>query len=73
MVLGASVLSDIETFDHLTTIIYPNVWDKGGGVKSATGGMQIHNIWPIDMSAVLPIPIASITFSANPVSVKTTN
>lgn len=67
------MLSDIETFDHLTTIIYPNVWDKGGGVKSATGGMQIHNIWPIDMSAVLPIPIASITFSANPVSVKTTN
>lgn len=68
-----SVLSDIETFDHLTTIIYLNVWDKGGGVKSATGGMQIHNIWSIDMSAVLPIPIASITFSANPVSVKTTN
>lgn len=68
-----SVLSSIESFDHVTTINYLNVWDKGGGVKSAIRGMQIHNVWTIDMSAVLPIPIQSITFSANPVSAKATD
>lgn len=68
-----SVLTGLESFDHLTNITYLNVWDEGGGVKSRKGLMEVRSIWVIDMSAVLPVPIQAITFSANPVSVKTTN
>lgn len=61
------------SFNHTTNVQYLNVWDKGGGVKSQTGLMKLVTNWSISLAAVLPIPIVNIAYSANPVSVKTTN
>lgn len=68
-----NILTGTETFTHNTTINYLNVWDDGGGVKSDTKDFTVTSPWNIDMSSVLPIPISSVTFSANPVSAKSTN
>lgn len=70
---AGTLLSSTETFNHETEISYLNVWDDGGGVKSDTKSFTVTTPWSIDMSSVIPIPIKSLTFSSNPVSVQSTN
>lgn len=70
----ASVLSSVATFNHATTITYLNVWSAPfDPIYHQYVYFNSNSSWQIDMGAVIPVPIASVTYSANPVNAASVN
>lgn len=66
-----SVLSSTQTFGTNAAVTYLNVWAPAfGSIHSNTQGLTSNGAWDIDMAAVVPIQLAGITFSQNPVDAR---
>lgn len=62
------VVRIIETFNVSAGVTYLNTWAAPfGRIQSGSQSTPTSNQWNIQMQAVLPIPIAAITFAQNPV------
>jgi hypothetical protein len=69
-----SLIDTVETFQDTTTVTYLNVW-------SAYFDPIYHQylywnhpaIWQIDMGAVIPVPIAGVSFAPDPVNAASAN
>jgi hypothetical protein len=69
-----SLIDTVETFQDTTTVTYLNVW-------SAYFDPIYHQYlywnhpatWQIDMGAVIPVPIAGVSFAPDPVNAASTN
>lgn len=69
-----SVLTSTETIAHNTTIHYLDVWALAfNDISNQVVSYPLNSNYGINMAAVVPIPIKSITFSQNPVNAATTN
>ena len=69
-----SVVATPQAFTTTTDVTYLNVWAPAfGSVHSQAVALTMGDTWAIDMQAVVPIPITAITFSQNPVDVRTTS
>lgn len=68
------MLSSVATFNHATTITYLNVWSAPfDPIYHQYVYFNSNSSWQIDMGAVIPVPIASVTYSANPVNAASVN
>ncbi|MGD9765825.1 MAG: hypothetical protein AB7V27_19195 [Candidatus Binatia bacterium] len=58
-----------QSFDTAAAVTYLNVWAPAfGSIHSGAQGITSNGTWSIDMAAVLPIQIARIGFSRDPVN-----
>jgi len=70
----AAVLSSVETFHHTTTVTYLNVWAAAlGPIEHQYVELPLTSSWQINMGAVIPVPIASVSFAPDPVNAASTN
>ena len=69
-----AVLSSVETFNHTTTVSYLNVWAATlGPIEHQYVELPLTSSWQINMGAVIPVPIAGVTFAPDPVNAASTN
>ena len=64
-----AVLRSVETFHHTTTVTYLNVWAAAlGPIEHQYVELPLTSSWQINMGAVIPVPIASVSFAPDPVN-----
>jgi len=69
-----TVLSSVETFSHSTVVTYMNVWSfPFEAIFSDYVFFSTSSSWQIDMGAVIPVPIASLSFQPDPVDAASVN
>lgn len=69
-----TVLSSVETFSHSTVVTYMNAWSfPFEAIFSEYVLISTSSSWQIDMGAVIPVPIASLTFQPDPVDASAVN
>jgi len=69
-----AVLNSVETFHHTTTVTYLNVWAAAlGPIEHQYVELPLTSTWQINMGAVIPVPIASVTFTPDPVNAAAVN
>ncbi len=69
-----SVISSVETFNHAVTVDYLNVWSAPfDPIYQQYVYWNTNSSWQIDMGAVIPVPIAGVTYSPSPVDASSVN
>jgi len=70
----ASVVNAVQAFTHTTQVTYMNAWAAAlGPIEHQFVAMSLSSNWQINMGAVIPVPIASVSFNPDPVNAAAPN
>ena len=68
------LLDTVETFQDTTTVSYLNVWSSYfDPIYHQYVELPLSSSWQINMGAVIPVPIAAVTFAPDPVNAAAVN